>query len=1625
MKKQFTRMTALLVVLMTASMAMAQTFTYPVKGEQGFQLTEKTRDGLRISYNLGTFSMSQLDYKGEAMSEISIQGIVLPNVAGCPNLPTESRMMAVPQGAKATLSVVHADRQVIQNVNIAPALRIQAETEEPDTDYKKDPKVYNKNAFYPENPFVMDKAYIRGVDAVTVAITPFQYNPVTKELAVYTNIELAVRFEGGTGHFGDDRLRSPYWDPILAAELMNYDQLPKIDYEARMQQWLRDGAQGAEYLIITPNNDAWAEYAKQLKDYRTRQGIITEVYRLDEMPANSTAAMKTWFHNAYHNWTIAPVAVCLLGDHNTNMGQGIPAETTYHPYSDVCITDNFYADAEGNDNLPDMVFSRLVAQNANELPVFVGKQIEYEYTNPNMEPSFYTSPITALGWQTERWFQLCSEVFGGYMRNHGYNTNRINCIYDGSPGDIWSSAQNTNMVVSYFGPSGTNYIPSGPSELGGWTGGAPEQVVEAVNNGAFWLQHRDHGLAEGWGEPAVRNSHVSQMTNVNRLTFLMSINCETGKFNYTGSAGNCFTEKWMRHTYNNQNAGAVGVLSPTEVSYSFVNDAYVWGVYDLFDGDFMPNYGPYASNTGNWMPAFGNVAGKYFLYQCSWPYNVEDKDITYTMFTAHCDAFLRVYTQVPQVMDITHPEVLLTNMEEINVTAPEGCTISLVTENDEGGWDILAVATATGETQTIHIEPQFPPTVVHIVATGQNYLRYENTMEVIPDAGPYIVFNDKTINDENGNGQLDYGETINLDITLKNVGADPMDAFEAVLETTSEYITIINGTAQYSAMAPDGTQTLQNAFTIRVADDIPDKVSNAFTITVNNGDNAYISKLSMKAYAPVFQLGGMTISEISGNGNNRLDPGETASLHFSIENRGHSQAGLTTTELQLLSPYLTFSDNTVEFDTFDAGDVRIASFDVAVNEDTPLGYVCPIVVNVNSGHYLDIKDYSAKVGLIIEDFESGDLDEGWTNNGGFPWTFESNDAYEGNYCLKSGAIGNNGSTIITLQHEAGTADTISFFFKVSSETNYDKLHFYIDNQPKGEWSGSLNWQKASFPVIEGVHTYKWSYTKDVSMSSGQDCAWIDYISLPSPRILSGTAGYDVTVCEGNDAQIVGYAIHYDNLLWTTSGDGTFDDATIAMPLYTPGPQDLVNRQVTLSVSIHGQDEVINDEMTVFIVDNIAIENTHPDMHYCSIAEPQEIGVTVTGDYEAFYWTTSGDGVFGDPHALETTYTPGEQDLLNGVIIEAVAVSAGCGPLHFDYPFSIEPLYFSFPLPNCMIEVCQGEDYVIDYEGSGYIDGQMTVEINGTTYPLTEGQPLTLPTAGLEPGHYDYEFHNLTNGFCSIDPQIACEITVVEKPVLTVANPTIRICAGETAQFELSVTGGEADDPGFTIYGTGIDSIAFSGHEYLFEVTPEENTEFHLSQISAWISGCGTPCYQDLDLTLSVIIDEHVAVPELIGDDELDVYLSPSTTYSIGNGVPCNFSIVPQEAATLTTASNNLSVTVNWNEGYKGHAVLTASPISGCNEGSTSMSIVVKNSMSVGDWNNTAKVYPNPTNGKVNIEAEGMKQVTVFNAMGQKVYGTEVDADQLSIDMKQFPAGSYIIRIVTTEGVCTKRVNVIR
>ena len=92
MKKSLPIALALVLLAFFGNTAMAQTFDYPVKGKQGFNLTEKTRDGLHITYNVGQVTLNQLNYRGEEMSEVAIKAIAIPNEAGKPNLPADSRM---------------------------------------------------------------------------------------------------------------------------------------------------------------------------------------------------------------------------------------------------------------------------------------------------------------------------------------------------------------------------------------------------------------------------------------------------------------------------------------------------------------------------------------------------------------------------------------------------------------------------------------------------------------------------------------------------------------------------------------------------------------------------------------------------------------------------------------------------------------------------------------------------------------------------------------------------------------------------------------------------------------------------------------------------------------------------------------------------------------------------------------------------------------------------------------------------------------------------------------------------------------------------------------------------------------------------------------------------------------------------------------------------------------------------------------------------------------------------------------------------------------------------------------------------------------------------------------------
>ena len=1155
----------------------------------GISLQSQDNNSVNINFSVESYSRHQMSIKGEQMEKINVDGSFLFNDEGAPDLPVINRYIAVPQGATAIVNITNSRVEHLGKMDILPAAGIPLDTEKGPLEYKKNNEIYLSNNLYPSKAVVISEPMkIRGLDVVMLSINPFQYNPVTKEVIVNRDLEIDIEFSGGNGHFGEDKYRNRFWDPILRDAVIN-DESISFDYDSNRGT----KSTGCDYLIIIPDDDDFMAWADTIKVFRQRQGILTNVVTISEVGGNTSSAIEAYINDAYNNWDIPPAAVLLLADYG-NSGVGITSPI----YDSYCISDNKYADVN-NDHLPDITFARMTARNAVELELLVNKALNYE-RNPPTNPGFYDNPITAMGWQTERWFQICSEVIAGYFTNVlGKSPVRENALYDGSPSDGWSSATNTSTIINYFGASGLGYIPDTPWYLNDF-GGNATRVNNDINAGAFLLQHRDHGNVTVWGEPSYNNSNVSGTTNTD-LTYIFSINCLTGKFN---TGGDCLVEKFHRHEH-----AALGVIGATESSYSFVNDTYVWGMYDNMWPDFLPEEDENPMSRGV-LPAFGNVAGKYFLQQSGWPYNTGNKEVTYYLFHAHGDAFTQLYYEVPQNLVVNHDVVMLSGLDYFTVTADEGSFICLTVDNE-----IIATAEGTGESIDIEIPIQLPGITVDIVVTKQNYYRYENSIGVIPPEGAYCIYDIHQINDSlgNDNGFVEFDEEILISMAVKNLGNEDAPDVVVTLVSDNEFCTMIDTTENYDTIVMEGVVNKEYAYKFYIADNIPDQTSLEFDVKACDAlDSVWMSKLYITVDAPLITPDLMLVDDSeTGNDNGMLDPGETAKLKFLTTNLGHCDISDVLISIIPYNNYITVNSDDQIIPVLSLLEGSWVEFEVSVSEDAPQAVIAEMRYSASAAGYVAEKVYFPKIGQFLEDWETGDFSKyDWVTGGNLPWVISTEYPYEGDYHAVSGDIDDQQTSTLSLTYEVMGDDVIRFWRKVSSENNYDELRFYIDGTLIEDWSGTYDYEQVEFPVSAGMHTFKWEYFKDYSASTGADAVWIDNIELPTMLTTTIFAGPDAKTCSGGDFGCDASSTNYNTILWETAGDGTFSDASVLNPVYTSGENDSISGLVVLTLNIVDNEDIeYSDDMTLTFVTGPATPNMPAGDDYVDVYKVTETSYT--------------------------------------------------------------------------------------------------------------------------------------------------------------------------------------------------------------------------------------------------------------------------------------------------------------------------------------------------------------------------------------------------------------------------------
>ena len=76
---------------------------------------------------------------------------------------------------------------------------------------------------------------------------------------------------------------------------------------------------------------------------------------------------------------------------------------------------------------------------------------------------------------------------------------------------------------------------------------------------------------------------------------------------------------------------------------------------------------------------------------------------------------------------------------------------------------------------------------------------------------------------------------------------------------------------------------------------------------------------------------------------------------------------------------------------------------------------------------------------------------------------------------------------------------------------------------------------------------------------------------------------------------------------------------------------------------------------------------------------------------------------------------------------------------------------------------------------------------------------------------------------------------------------------------------------------------------------------------------------------------------------------------------------------------------------------------------------------IGENSIAAKVYPNPTQGEVLVESEGLSHIRIVNAYGQTVYNADLEGNQVRIDLSNMTKGIYMMHIETNSGHTVRKI----
>ena len=1062
-KNQLRKLAMALVVIMFGFQAFAQgRIDLAPKGVKAPEAQNVSMSGFTASFSYNSIESELVSTERGDFSLLRMGNSLPAGNVGDPQVLVTRELIAVPFGATPVVTVKNytVNEYNLADYGIERLYPMQPSQSKSEKDVKF---VYNEEAYaakgYDERPIaeVTVMGTLRGIQIGALQLNTVRYNASTNTIRVYNDIDVEVTFDNADLALTEKTLvntYSPYFRTVYAS-LFNERAVRDI-YDEHPDLW----AVPVKVLVVA--NRMFEDAMQPWITWKTEKGFVMDVNYTDQIGTNANA-IKTFITNKYNEGVAngqAPTFIIIIGD------QGQVPESQMGSATHK-VTDLYYYAVAGNDFFGDMFHSRFTCETVQEFNNALAKSMMYEqYTMP--DPSYLSNVLLIAGWDSS-WNPRIGKPTIQYATNYYYN-----------------AAHGFANVYEFLQTPYNNPYAS-------------------MNTGINFVNYTAHGGDTSWSDPSFSVSNANALTNSGK-PFLAMGNC-------------CLAANWG---YSSKSLGEALLIGQDKGAYAYIGspvetywyEDYYFGVGATNTMNQMPTYegssmGTYdAQFRDDWncvtaVPYVGNLAVAYGHangYQSS----VSDQ-YYWEAYHVLGDGSVTPYHTNPIENTVSHMPTLPIGMDFYTVAADPGSYVGISKDG------VLYGAGEIGEegTADIPIEPITSGGDVKIVVTHPQRQPYIAEVPAAAMTGAYVAVDNYAMNVE----QANYGETIDMDITLKNVGADASGDLTATLTTDCEYVEILNGTGSYVGLAPDAMGTI-SGFQFSVAEDVPDGTKAQFYVDVTDGTDTWQGKIKITLHAPIVTLEALVAADNNAS--------------FTFKNAGTAPFYGGELNITSCSPDLVFDPETIVFDDVVAGgESKVLNAAYSFAEGVEEGTTFEVEYEMTTGNFVISDIFVVSYGAIMEDFESGSFSSDWTFSQTNAWTIV--DGGRGTKCAKSTNMGiSNSDYSATLTVNVFAAGELTFWYKVSSEANYDKLHFYMDNQEKGVWSGTVDWTQFTQAVTTGQHTFKWSYTKDGSVNTGDDCAWIDDIKFPPTNVitfLAPAANLEATVDGGNVA-----------LTWEASAD---------------------------------------------------------------------------------------------------------------------------------------------------------------------------------------------------------------------------------------------------------------------------------------------------------------------------------------------------------------------------------------------------------------------------------------------------------------------------------------------------------